>query len=70
MSTRLVKLFFKAFYCGNVCNCFISVSLFQFLHLLSFNTDNLVFFAPSWVSPSMCFSEDLNKVNEYYFVKQ
>lgn len=55
MSTRLVKLFFKAFYCGNVCNCFISVSLFQFLHLLSFNIDNLVFSLPPGFLPQCVF---------------
>lgn len=44
MSTRLVKLFFKAFYCGNVCNCFISVSLFFNFCTFCLSTLTILFF--------------------------
>lgn len=52
---KVSQVVFKAFYCGNVCNCFISVSFFQFLHLLSFNIDNLVFSLPPGFLPQCVF---------------
>ena len=55
--SKKCQVVFKAFYCGNatyyIYNCFFffNASFFQFLHLLSFNIDNIVFLLPPGFLP-------------------